>query len=349
MNKKYSTIAFIIPYFGRFNNYFQLWLKSCAANPTVDWLLFTDDKRDFDYPPNVHVNYTTLGEVKHRVEVALGCHVCLEKPYKLCDFKPFYGIIFAEELKGFDFWGYCDVDLIWGDIRHFLPDDLLIKYDKIFCFGHCTLLRNTSRINHFFTLQAKGVIPWQKVVSEPFFFQYDEFDQINGIFEEHFSNRFYRSSAAFDARYDKRSLLPSKATKKIVGVKDQEYLFRWLEGELFGYYCGKDGVVHEQEFMYLHLQKREMLNTFVGQVSVSSFLILHNRFIRDTEVTAENIHHFMSGHSLMPYKLKESIRHIMNILFDNYVQKPYFRGTVSYWVDKALGRSRKYDYRYRDK
>lgn len=344
-----KSIAFIIPYFGRFNNYFQLWLNSCAANPTIDWFIFTDDKEAYDYPPNVHVNYTTLSEVKRRVEVALDCQVCLERPYKLCDFRPFYGIIFAEELKNFDFWGYCDIDLIWGDIRHFLSDDLLIKYDKIFCFGHCTLLRNTAIINHFFTLQAKGVIPWQKVVSEPFFFQYDEFDQINGIFEKHFSARFCRASVAFDARYDKRSLRPSEATKNIVGVKDLEYLFMWREGKLLGYYCEKDGIIHKQEFMYLHLQKRKMINTIARQESVSFFLILHNRFIRGTEVTTENLYYFMSGHSLRPYRLKESIRHIMNILFDNYVQKPYFRGSVSYWVDKALGRSRKYDYRYRNK
>lgn len=98
-----KKIAFVAPYFGKFNNYFQLWLNSCAANPTIDWFIFTDDDQDYDYPSNVHVAYTTLNKVKHRAEIALGCQVCLDRPYKLCDFKPFCGIIFAEELKDFDF------------------------------------------------------------------------------------------------------------------------------------------------------------------------------------------------------------------------------------------------------
>ena len=32
---------FIIPYFGHFNNYFQLFLNSCAYNRDFDWLIFT--------------------------------------------------------------------------------------------------------------------------------------------------------------------------------------------------------------------------------------------------------------------------------------------------------------------
>lgn len=193
------------------------------------------------------------------------------------------------------------------------------------------------------------MIPWEKVVREPFFFLYDEFDQINGIFKEHFSNRFYSGISAFDARYDKRSLQPTQATKSINGVEDQKYLFRWCEGKLSGFYCKKDGSLHEQEFMYLHLQKRKMFNNIAEQKSISSFLILYNKFILDTEIRTQNFHSFTPSHSLIPYRFKENIKHIINILFDNYEQKPYFRGNISYWVDKVLGRSKKYDYRFRNK
>ena len=44
----------------------------------------------------------------------------VNSPYKLCDYKPVYGLIFDEDLQDYDFWGHCDVDLIFGDIRKFI-------------------------------------------------------------------------------------------------------------------------------------------------------------------------------------------------------------------------------------
>lgn len=45
----------ILPYFGKFNNYFPLFLRSCAANPSYDFLIFTDSMESYQYPSNVHV------------------------------------------------------------------------------------------------------------------------------------------------------------------------------------------------------------------------------------------------------------------------------------------------------
>ena len=41
-----TTILYIVPYFGKFPRLFPVWLHSCANNPTVNWLILTDDKRD---------------------------------------------------------------------------------------------------------------------------------------------------------------------------------------------------------------------------------------------------------------------------------------------------------------
>lgn len=35
-------LALIIPYFGKFNNYFDFWRTSAEHNPSVDFLIFTD-------------------------------------------------------------------------------------------------------------------------------------------------------------------------------------------------------------------------------------------------------------------------------------------------------------------
>lgn len=54
----------IIPYFGKFHNYFQLFLNSCGQNPEFDWLIFTDDRRDFVYPDNVRVHYCEFRDIQ---------------------------------------------------------------------------------------------------------------------------------------------------------------------------------------------------------------------------------------------------------------------------------------------
>ena len=45
------------------------------------------------------------------------------------------------------YWGHCDVDLIWGDIRKFVTDDVLTKYKRIFSRGHCSIYENSSEVN----------------------------------------------------------------------------------------------------------------------------------------------------------------------------------------------------------
>ena len=120
-----KSIAFVIPYFGKFPNYFSLWLQSCRNNPTIDWLLFTDSNEKYDYPKNVKVTLIQFGELRDKIQNLFDFEISLLKPYKLCDFRPSYGEIFKEQLVGYDYWGFCDIDLIWGDLRKFLTDDLL--------------------------------------------------------------------------------------------------------------------------------------------------------------------------------------------------------------------------------
>ena len=93
------SIAYVVPYFGKFPKGFQFWLLSCKCNPSIDWLIFTDDKTPYDYPENVKVTYWTFDQMKKKVQAIYDFPIFLERPYKLCDFKPAYGEIFADELK----------------------------------------------------------------------------------------------------------------------------------------------------------------------------------------------------------------------------------------------------------
>ena len=112
---------------GHLHGYFDKFLIGCKYNPTIDWLLFTDDHTQMDYPENVKVHYTTLDEMRERVHTALDREICIDTPRGLCNYKVMYGKIFEEELKPYDFWGFCDCDLVFGNLRKFFTDDIFEK------------------------------------------------------------------------------------------------------------------------------------------------------------------------------------------------------------------------------
>lgn len=137
-----TSICIICCYFGTLPSTFQLWLNTCGYNDTVDFLIFTDDKRPFDVPQNVKVEYLSFLEIKAMIQKKFDFEIALNQPYKLCDFKPAYGEIFCEYIVEYEFWGHCDLDMFFGNIRKFLTEDIFTKYDKILTEGHLTLYRN---------------------------------------------------------------------------------------------------------------------------------------------------------------------------------------------------------------
>ena len=102
--------------------------------------------------------------------------VSLELPYKVCDYKPAFGLIFEDYLRGVDFWGHCDVDVVWGSIRKFLAtDEILSRYDVVSprrrrIAGACTLYRNTDEVNRLFLADRK----FELVIRERENRRYDE-------------------------------------------------------------------------------------------------------------------------------------------------------------------------------
>src|SRR5690554_2535524 len=142
-----NKIVFIIIYLGEFPWYFPYFLKSCAFNPDIDFKIFGDN----NIPPSVKpsnvelINYS-LDQFNKDAAIALSIDIKLREAYKLCDFKPAYGYIFAEYIKEYDFWGYCDIDLIFGNVRRFMDDELLSKYDVISARDRKSTRLNSSHV-----------------------------------------------------------------------------------------------------------------------------------------------------------------------------------------------------------
>ena len=153
MNNKIVIILF---FFGKLPWYFSFFLKSCEFNPTIDFLFFTDsDVDEFEIPPNFRVISFGVNDFNNLASMKLGLTINVKNGYKMCDFRPAFGILFSEYIVQYDFWGYSDIDIIYGQIKEFLTDSLINGYDVIFVkdqypTGFFAILRNDERINNLF-------------------------------------------------------------------------------------------------------------------------------------------------------------------------------------------------------
>lgn len=154
--KDITSIAVITCWYGKYPWYLNYFLHSCSFNPTVDFFIITDNLDALpNKPDNVKIIHKTITDIKIIAKQKLGFEVNIDYPYKLCDFKPAYGFLFPEITQGYDFWAQSDLDVIFGDIRHFLTEDFLASYDFIsmrhdYTTGCFALYRNNEKMNTFF-------------------------------------------------------------------------------------------------------------------------------------------------------------------------------------------------------
>lgn len=264
-----TKIAFIIPYIGHLRNDFEFWLKSVEKNPTIDFLIFTDSKI-VDHPSNVKVYNFSFMELKHLIQKNFDFHVVISKPYKFCDFKPAYGEIFRDYLKEYDFWGYTDMDIIYGNLRKYITDELLESYDHIFGRGHLSLYRNTDAVN---SVYRNVDVPTYKQV-----FTYDEgraFDEYCGTsayWVRNLSDRFYDSICFDDIDCMEYPFISQMRRQEYKGCSN--IIYSYEDGSLYRVF-EKDGVINKSETMYVHFQKRRMsINTPVS----SKFIMIPNAY-----------------------------------------------------------------------
>lgn len=184
-----KSIALITCYYGSFPWYFKFFLKSCAFNPTVSFIIVTDIAYSQELPQNVIFIHKPWDDLITQIDETLEIKSEIDKPYKLCDFKPAYGLIFSDLLKDYDFWGHGDIDIIFGNIRSFITDEILDTYELVnvrhdVLTGYFLLFKNNSKMNYLFT-HSKD---YEKVFTSPRNFYFDE---TNYMFDEFKSGMHY--------------------------------------------------------------------------------------------------------------------------------------------------------------
>lgn len=149
-----NKIALIIPYF---TVYPPIWLNlnfySCSKQSNIDFIYFTDCDEIIHLASkysNIICHKISFEDYCNNVSNRLGLAFHPQHAYKLCDLKPFYGFIHEDILKQYDFWGYGDNDLVYGNLEVLTSDNMLNSYDVITTMseriaGHFAIFRNNEK------------------------------------------------------------------------------------------------------------------------------------------------------------------------------------------------------------
>lgn len=171
-----NKIIIITCWYGSYPWYFPYFICSCSYNPSIDFFIISDNKEAIpNKPRNVKLIFKTLEEISVAASEKLGFTVNIDHTYKLCDFKPAYGFLFPQLINGYDFWGHGDIDVIYGNIRDFITDELLQGFDIIsprhdWIPGCFLLFKNTEKMNTLF-MQSRD---YRKVFTNKQHFCFDE-------------------------------------------------------------------------------------------------------------------------------------------------------------------------------
>ena len=156
MNTQSPRVCMVIAYFGKWPAFLDIYLDSCERNKDVlDVLLITDIKDKLSLPSNVKTVQSSLDEISEIILKKLDIQTQNFRPYKLCDLKPAFGVLFQEHITQYDFWGFGDIDVIYGDLKRFMSKRMLDRYDVItyreeWISGALTLIRNKPEFNELF-------------------------------------------------------------------------------------------------------------------------------------------------------------------------------------------------------
>jgi hypothetical protein len=246
-------IVILIPYFGDWPEWMNFFIESCRANRSIDWILIGDADPPENRVANVSYVQTTFDQYKQLLSERLGTRVVADNPYKLCDIRPALPHVHSEIVSDYDFVGFGDIDVIYGDIRAFYDADVLDRYDLISSHpdrvsGHLCMMRNIPEMTRAYA-RARG---WKQAVGRQEHFGFDE----RGLYN------LFRG----------RGLLPSRRPK-LNGLFREAYSTPAPTDHMRWYW--KDGKLTNEfypsrPFMYLHFMNWHSKRWYADQPGVSA-------------------------------------------------------------------------------
>lgn len=293
-----KIIKIIFPYFGQFPPQFKFWWKSALNNSDI-YFIFITDNRTIRSEKNIKVIYMTFKECCERIKKCFNFEISLCSPYKLCDFKPAYYYIFHDFIGDCDFWGWGDVDLIYGKLRDFITENVLSQYDLISGWGHLTLLRNTEYWNNFFMLNVDGFVDYHVAYQTNANLGFDEYDH-KGTADKakHLHKEKVWDTMLFDDLRIPETNFNFKSGNRRMFENDN-LIFEYSNLGLFRVYLVGD-YIHREPTMYLHFKRRLKLLK-VNTNNTDKYLVVPNKIIPWESITWGKIYNWTKCNLLRQY------------------------------------------------
>ncbi|HWH99303.1 MAG TPA: DUF6625 family protein, partial [Propionibacteriaceae bacterium] len=235
-----------------------------------------------------------------RIQGSFDFAISLERPYKLCDFRPAFGEIFADELAGYDFWGHSDLDVIFGRIRDHLPP-AAYEADKVLFHGNFSLYRNSPETAGWYRHEV-GKVDYRHAMTNPDAMHFDEWAGIRYIVED-LGVPAWHEDVIFDIsfrRYRTRAEAPP-------GRDPRRYA--WENGEICEYRL-EQGQLVRRTALLIHLQKRVLRAPGPDVLAAERYWIQPNGFAVQNRVTpwAVRTVRIPHGHEVLPFYLRRMQR-----------------------------------------
>ncbi len=260
----HNTIALIIPYFGIFPEWAPLYFETIRRNSSIDFLFYTD----CDFTPYQHISNCIFRKIAfedylQNVRVMANIEFNPANAYKICDLRPLFPVVHYQDIKDYDFYGWTDMDILFGNILSFYTEEQLHRYDvlsthSVRVSGHFALFRNTKANRNLY----QKIYNWRTHLAHPYFVGIDEHGVTNALTMTCFDKLNEKMSWSIDNFFTR--WLKKRKTKRLYLVEQYTTPFivePWLDGSVNSqqpnewYY--RDGLISNsrdgsRNFIYLH-------------------------------------------------------------------------------------------------
>lgn len=247
-----KSIVMIFPYFGKLPVQYKMWRESALRNPSIDFMFFTDT--DVEPAQNIIVHKMKFEEFRQHIQSFFEFPIVLDRPYKLCEYKQAYGYILKDYIKEYDYWGFGDLDLVYGDIRRFITDEVL-NHKFILGWGHLTLISNDDDSNTYFMKNVTGYQKYKDAFGTSVITFFDEFGH-KGCSEKWKDCR--PQDCWLEVPFDNVSKPKQSYHFNSLSRGWKQILFEHKGNKLYMLRI-KDGKLEKKESLYAHFQHRSFM------------------------------------------------------------------------------------------
>ncbi len=146
--------AVLVSWYGPFPAWINAFLVSCSRVRTLDWIILHDTSPPLHRPPNVRFMEFPWPAFRRRLFERCGVETPELPNYKLCDAKVFGGVAFEELFAGYDYFGWGDLDIVFGNLDDFLKPVIgspsVISFHRELLSNHLVLFRNTRDLRNLY-------------------------------------------------------------------------------------------------------------------------------------------------------------------------------------------------------